>query len=94
MRFGITEAHGKGNALQLNSFLDAGAVRVDGEGAFSVEGGKIKQAVAALARSNRFSQPFSSVHPDFREGPRAFAEKRKPNWDPTPPGWLAEETKA
>ncbi|MCD9029741.1 enoyl-CoA hydratase/isomerase family protein [Luteimonas sp. BDR2-5] len=23
-------------------------------------------------------------HPDFEEGPRAFAEKRKPDWDPDP----------
>ena len=23
-------------------------------------------------------------HPDFREGPRAFAEKRAPRWNPDP----------
>ena len=28
LRFGITEAHGRGVAIQLNSFIDAGAVRV------------------------------------------------------------------
>ena len=30
VRFGVTEAHGKGMALQLNTFLDAGGVVVKG----------------------------------------------------------------
>jgi E-phenylitaconyl-CoA hydratase len=30
-------------------------------------------------------------HPDFREGPRAFAEKREPEWDPDPNAGLGEE---
>jgi hypothetical protein len=48
IRFGLKEAHGKGIALQLNSLLDAGAVRVAGDGTFSVDGTRIKDAVRAL----------------------------------------------
>ncbi len=48
IRFGTNEAHGKGVALQLNTLLDAGAVRVAQDGTFAVVPGKIKQAVAKL----------------------------------------------
>ena len=47
VRFGVAEAHGKGTALQLNTFLDAGAVSVK-NGAFTVDAAKFKQAVLAL----------------------------------------------
>ncbi|MCA1663639.1 MAG: hypothetical protein LC659_05115, partial [Myxococcales bacterium] len=47
VRFGLTEAHGKGMALQLNRYLDAGGVVVKG-GQFSVDAAKLKQAVVAL----------------------------------------------
>jgi hypothetical protein len=47
VRFGITEAHGKGMALQLNTYLDAGGVVVKG-GQFSIDAAKLKQAVVAL----------------------------------------------
>ena len=30
-------------------------------------------------------------HPDFREGPRAFAEKREPRWNPDPNARVEEE---
>ena len=50
IRFGINEAHGRGVAIQLNYFLDQGAVRVEPNGAFSIENGKIADAVAALTR--------------------------------------------
>jgi enoyl-CoA hydratase/carnithine racemase len=30
-------------------------------------------------------------HPDFREGPRAFAEKRAPRWNPDPNARVADE---
>jgi Peptidase family M49 len=50
IRFGITEAHGRGQAMQLNYLLDAGAVRVDVRGTFAIEAGKIKDAVAGLTR--------------------------------------------
>jgi hypothetical protein len=48
IRFGLNEAHGKGVALQLNTLLDAGAVKVAKNGTFSVEASKIKDAVKAL----------------------------------------------
>lgn len=48
IRFGITEAHGKGIALQLNTLLDAGAFKVAKDGTFSVDHAKIKDAVKAL----------------------------------------------
>jgi hypothetical protein len=48
IRFGLKEAHGKGIALQLNTLLDAGAVRVAKDGTFSVDHAKVKDAVRAL----------------------------------------------
>jgi hypothetical protein len=48
IRFGLNEAHGKGMALQLNTFLDAGAFRVAEDGTFSVDAAKMKAAVRAL----------------------------------------------
>lgn len=50
IRFGIAEAHGKGQAMQLNFLLDQGAVRVSAQGTFSVDAAKIKGAVAALTK--------------------------------------------
>ncbi|WNG39853.1 hypothetical protein F0U61_43870 [Archangium violaceum] len=50
IRFGINEAHGKGIALQLNYFLDSGAVVVNKDGTFSVVPGKIKESVTALTK--------------------------------------------
>lgn len=49
IRFGTNEAHGKGNALQLNYLMDAGAIKVK-NGTFSVDASKIKDAVTALVR--------------------------------------------
>jgi hypothetical protein len=48
IRFGINEAHGKGVALQLNRFLDDGAVRVNAGGSFTVDHARIKRTVATL----------------------------------------------
>jgi hypothetical protein len=50
IRFGITEAHGKGQALQLNDLLDRGGFRVNPDGTFSVDAAKIVPAVTALTR--------------------------------------------
>ncbi|PTL84002.1 hypothetical protein [Vitiosangium sp. GDMCC 1.1324] len=50
IRFGINEAHGKGIALQLNHFLDTGAVVVNKDGTFAVVPGKIKESVIALTK--------------------------------------------
>jgi hypothetical protein len=48
IRFGIGEAHGRGQALQLNDLLDRGGFRVNPDGTFSVDETKIKDAVTAL----------------------------------------------
>lgn len=48
IRFGISEAHGRGVAIQLNRFLDAGAVTLDAGGKFTVDDTKIREAVRSL----------------------------------------------
>jgi hypothetical protein len=49
VRFGITEAHGKGQALQFNYLADEGAIKIDeASGTFSIEPTKIKDAVRKL----------------------------------------------
>ncbi|HEU5239824.1 MAG TPA: hypothetical protein VFU37_22015 [Pyrinomonadaceae bacterium] len=49
VRFGVTEAHGRGVALQFNYLLDEGAFKVnDANGTFSVDPAKIKDAVRKL----------------------------------------------
>ncbi|GEL74158.1 dipeptidyl-peptidase 3 family protein [Myxococcus virescens] len=50
IRFGVDEAHGKGIAVQLNHFLDTGAVKVNADGTFSVVPAKMKQAVTSLTK--------------------------------------------
>lgn len=50
IRFGTDEAHGRGVALQLNRFLDAGAFKVQPDGRFVVDASKIDGAVTALTR--------------------------------------------
>ena len=50
IRFGVDEAHGRGVALQLNTFLDAGAVTVDPSGRFAVDHARIRDVVTALTR--------------------------------------------
>lgn len=47
--FGITEAHGKGQALQFNYLLDEGGIKMDeSTGTFSIDASKIKDAVRKL----------------------------------------------
>jgi len=48
IRFGIGAAHGRGVAIQLNTFLDAGAVRVGPDGRFRVDHARIRDAVEGL----------------------------------------------
>lgn len=50
IRFGITEAHGRGQAIQLNYFLDKGAFVVNADGTFTVDALKIRDAVVSLTR--------------------------------------------
>jgi Peptidase family M49 len=50
VRFGITEAHGKGVALQFNYLMDEGAFTIDeSKGTFRVDFSRIKEAVRKLA---------------------------------------------
>lgn len=48
IRFGTNDAHGRGLALQLNTLLDAGAVRANPDGTFGVDPARIRQAVTGL----------------------------------------------
>jgi hypothetical protein len=50
IRFGLNEAHGRGIALQLNYFLDTGAVAVEPDGRFRVDDARIRQSVTDLTR--------------------------------------------
>jgi len=51
VRFGITEAHGKGIAVQFNYLTDEGAIKFDERtGTFRIDESRIKDAVAKLTR--------------------------------------------
>jgi hypothetical protein len=50
IRFGVSEAHGRGIAIQLNWLLDFGAFVVDKDGTFTVNPSKIKDGVTGLTR--------------------------------------------
>jgi hypothetical protein len=50
IRFGVNEAHGRGIAIQLNTFLDRGAFVVQADGTFTVDEAKIAGAVTDLTR--------------------------------------------
>jgi hypothetical protein len=50
LRFGLTEAHAKGMALQFNWLRDAGAVTVSDQGTFAVNFERVADAVTSLTR--------------------------------------------
>jgi hypothetical protein len=50
IRFGINEAHGRGQAIQLNYLLDRGAFTVNADGTFAVDSAKSREAVTSLTR--------------------------------------------
>jgi hypothetical protein len=50
IRFGINEAHGRGQAIQLNYLLDQGGFTLNGDGTFSVDASRIRDGVTALTR--------------------------------------------
>jgi hypothetical protein len=50
IRFGITEAHGRGQAIQMNYLLDHGAFTATPNGTFAVDNAKIRQGVIDLTR--------------------------------------------
>ena len=49
LRFGLSDAHARGMALQLNTLLDKGAFKVSADGTFAVDHARVKTAVAELA---------------------------------------------
>ena len=48
LRFGLQDAHAKGQAMQFNYLLDKGAYIANADGTFSIDFTKIKGAIAAL----------------------------------------------
>ncbi len=51
VRFGITEAHGRGVAMQFNYLTDDGAIKFnEARGTFSIDHAKIKEGVTRLTR--------------------------------------------
>jgi hypothetical protein len=50
IRFGINEAHGRGQAIQLNYLLDQGGFKVNADGTFTVDAARIREGVTALTR--------------------------------------------
>jgi hypothetical protein len=50
LRFGLTEAHGKGMALQLNYIVEKGGFMANGDGTFAVDFSRIQNAVRDLTR--------------------------------------------
>ena len=50
IRFGLSSSHARGIAIQLNTLLDKGAFKVNPDGTFAVDHGRVKPAVAELTR--------------------------------------------
>ena len=50
LRFGFSDSHAKGMALQVNTLLDQGAVLVQPDGTFRLDFAKARKAVAGLTR--------------------------------------------
>jgi hypothetical protein len=50
LRFGLGEAHGKGMAVQVSWFLDAGALRPRPDGTFAIDAARMREAVVSLTR--------------------------------------------
>lgn len=50
IRFGINEAHGRGQAIQLNYLLDQGGFKVNADGTFAVDTARIRDGVNGLTR--------------------------------------------
>jgi hypothetical protein len=51
VRFGLTESHARGVAMQFNYFTDEGAIKYDERTRkFSIDNGKIRAAVEKLTR--------------------------------------------
>jgi hypothetical protein len=70
LRFGLTESHARGMALQVNNLLDHGAIRIAPDGTFSLDIGKARQAVTDLTHEIMTLQ----AHGDYA-GARALTER-------------------
>jgi hypothetical protein len=62
IRFGITEAHRRGIALQLNFLADRGAVTIAPDGTFAIDAPKMRIAVESLTRQIMMLQ----AHGDYQ----------------------------
>jgi peptidase M49-like protein len=51
IRFGVSEAHGKGIAVQLNYLLEQGAFAIANDGTFRVDRAKVKEGVTDLTNT-------------------------------------------
>lgn len=51
LRFGVEEAHGQANLMQLNWFLEKGALKRNADGTYAIDFETFMDAVAALARA-------------------------------------------
>jgi hypothetical protein len=80
LHFGLTDSHARGMAIQVNYLLDKGGFVSHGDGTFSVNFSKIKQAVADLdrefltieatgdyARAQAFMKQYVVIRPDVQK---------------------------
>jgi hypothetical protein len=80
LHFGLTDSHARGMAIQVNYLLDKGGFVSHGDGTFSVDFSKIKQAVADLdrefltieatgdyARAQAFMKQYLVIRPDVQK---------------------------
>ena len=70
LRFGLSDAHAKGMALQVNNLLDHGAILIGADGRFSLDVGKAKKAVIDLTHDIMTLQ----AHGDY-EGAKALSAR-------------------
>lgn len=70
LRFGLTQAHARANAIQLNFFLEKGAVTCDEDGKFDFVLEKMPEAVTALVR-----KVMDLEYAGDRDAARAFLDK-------------------
>ena len=85
VRFGITEAHGRGMALQFNYLTDEGAIEVNEQtGTFSINQAKIKDAVRKLTseiltvqaegsyeKAKAMLDKYAVIRPPMQKAPRS-----------------------
>lgn len=70
MRFGLTQAHARANAIQLNYLLEAGAVSCDSDGLFEVHVDKMPLAMTSLVK-----KVMELEYEGSREAANAFLDK-------------------